>query len=426
MSSPYKTFAIKTFGCKVNFADSSMITQGLVEYGLSCVDIKEIADIYIINTCSVTENADKKANQFIKSLNMKSPLSKIIITGCYAQLNSEKISQQEGVDLVIGMEDKLNIEKYLFKNLGRNIVRKNIDETSEFNISYSLSERTRSFIKIQDGCDYSCTYCTIPNARGKSRSGTIDNILNKINFILNSGIKEIVLSGINVGDFGSNDEDLYMLLLELEKLNKLHRYRISSIEPNLLNNNIINVFSKSKKALPHFHIPLQSGSNKILKAMKRRYSTIDYYKLIKKINKKIPNVCIGVDVIVGFPIETLNDFMETYNFIEGLDITYLHVFSYSKRFNTEASNIESIVSNKEIIHRRKMLQKLSNDKFKYYINKNIGSKSKVLFEKKENEFYEGLTENYIRVNVKSEKELKNKIKNVKIVRNDKFVLGELI
>ena len=426
MSSPYKTFAIKTFGCKVNFADSSMITQGLIEYGLSFVDINEMADIYIINTCSVTENADKKANQFIKSLNSKAPLSKIIITGCYAQLNAKNILNQKGVDLVIGMEDKLNIEKYFFNNFSSNIIRKDIDKTKNFDISYSLSERTRSFIKIQDGCDYSCSYCTIPNARGKSRSGTIENVLNKINLILDSGIKEIVLSGINLGDFGSSNEDLYLLLLELEKLDRLRRYRMSSIEPNLLNDDVINIFSRSKKALPHFHIPLQSGSDKVLKSMKRRYTAEDYYKLINKISLKIPNICIGVDVIVGFPIESIDDFMETYNFIENLNISYLHVFSYSKRFNTEASNIQSIVSKEEIIYRRKLLQKLSNEKYQNYINNNIGQKSKVLFEKKEDGFFEGLTENYIRVNVKSDKELKNEIKNVKIVKNDEYVLGELV
>ena len=426
MSSPYKTFAIKTFGCKVNFADSSMITQGLIEYGLSLVDINEIADIYIINTCSVTANADKKANQFIKSLNSKVPLSKIVITGCYAQLNAKNISHQKGVDLVIGMEDKLNIEKYFFNNLRSNIVRQNIDKTKNFDISYSLSERTRSFIKIQDGCDYFCSYCTIPDARGKSRSGTIENVLNKMNLILDSGVKEIVLSGINVGDFGSNDENLYLLLLELEKLDRLQRYRISSIEPNLLNDDVINIFSRSKKALPHFHIPLQSGSDKVLKSMKRRYTAKDYYKLINKISLKIPNICIGVDVIVGFPSESIDDFMETYNLIENLNISYLHVFSYSERFNTEASNIQSVVSKKEIIYRRKLLQKLSNEKHQNYINNNIGLESKVLFEKKEDGFFEGLTENYIRINVKTDKKLKNVIKNVKIVKNDKYVLGELI
>ena len=426
MSSPYKTFAIKTFGCKVNFADSSMITQELIDYGLSCVDEKDIADIYIINTCSVTENADKKANQFIKSLHLKAPLSKIIVTGCYAQLNPKEIANKKGVDLVVGMEDKLNVDKYIFENLDNKIIRYDIKKTEDFNISYSLSERTRSFLKIQDGCNYTCTYCTIPKARGKSRSGNINDVLKKIKLILDSGIKEIVLSGINVGDFGTNDESLLQLLYELEKIDKLQRYRISSIEPNLLNNQIINLYSKSKKALPHFHIPLQSGSDKILKKMKRRYTTKDYFELVENINLKIPNICIGVDVIVGFPTETMDNFIETYNFIDSLDISYLHVFSYSKRFDTKASQIPSIVSKKEVIYRRKILQKLSNEKYQAYIDKNIGKKSRVLFEKKENGYFEGLTENYIRVNVKSEENLKNKIKNVKIVENNQYVFGELV
>ena len=425
MGSPYKTFAIKTFGCKVNFADSSTISRNLVDYGLSCIDFNEIADIYIINTCSVTENADKKANHCIKQLFSKAPSSKIILTGCYAQLDPQNIIKKNGVDTVIGMEEKLNIEKYLTNN-NQDIITNDIRKIKNFNITYSLSERTRSFVKIQDGCDYNCTYCTIPNARGKSRSSSIIKTIKSIDCILEKGIQEIVLSGINVGDFGIKNESLYQLLFELEKKEKLKRYRISSIEPNLLNDKIIRLVSNSNKCLPHFHIPLQSGSDKILRDMKRRYNVEDYINLITKINYSIPNICIGVDVIVGFPSETKYDFEQTYTLLEKLNVSYLHVFSYSKRYNTEAVHFRSLINKKDVLDRRRKLQILSNKKFKNYIDSNIGKEFYVLFEKYENGLLEGLTENYIRVHVNSKVNYKNKIKKVKIIKNDEFVFGELI
>jgi len=424
MSSPYKTFSIHSFGCKVNFADGAMISTKLIEKGLSLVTGNTIADICIVNTCSVTENADNKANKFIKSINLNSPLSKIIVTGCYAQLEPEKISSMPGVNLVVGMKDKFNIDKFISINdKPDNLLHTDIEDIDNFEISYSTNERTRSFLKIQDGCNYNCSYCTIPNARGVSRSASIKETIEKIKIIANTGIKEIVLSGINVGDYSSGKENLYNLLMEIEKIEKLKRYRISSIEPNLLNDKIIKLISKSNKALPHFHVPLQSGSNKVLKDMKRRYNANDYKELIIKLNNIIPNVCIGADVIVGFPTESDDDFMETYNLIEQLNISYLHIFSYSKRSNTEASNISSIVNGNDIIYRRKMLQKLSSVKFNKHINNNLNQIKEVLFEDFDNGVVSGLTDNYIRVYVKSGIPLKNKIKKVKLTEYNENVMG---
>ena len=352
MSSPYLKFAYHTFGCKVNFADSCMISRQLIEQGLSQVSINEEADIYILNTCSVTENADKKAQKFIKKLNIKYPESKIVVTGCYAELKPLEISKIKGVSKVIGLNDKFNIEEY-YNLISENNISKEITNTKDFQISYSLSERVRAFIKIQDGCDYICSYCTIPKARGKSRSGKVTEIINVIKDLVDNGIKEIILSGINIGDFGKgNNESLLDLLKEIELIKDLERYRISSIEPNLLNDKIINFLSKSKKALPHLHIPLQSGSEKVLKNMRRRYSAEDYKVLINKLNKIIPNICIGVDIIVGYPTETEENFLETFKLINDLDISYLHVFSYSDRDSTYANSLIKKVSSKEKKYRR--------------------------------------------------------------------------
>ncbi len=425
MSSPYKTFSIQSFGCKVNFADSSFISSKLIENGLSLVKESDIADIYILNTCSVTENADKKANKYIKYINAKSPSSRIIVTGCYAQLKADEISALPGVDAVIGMESKFDIEKYIESHSSSIVYRSEISNSERFDISYSLNERTRSFVKIQDGCNYTCSYCTIPNARGKSRSQSIEKTLDNIKGIVKSGVKEIILSGINVGDFGIDNENLYQLLLELEKIKELERYRISSIEPNLLSDEIIDLISVSNKILPHLHIPLQSGSDKILKLMKRRYNSKYYFNLIDKIVKKIPNICIGVDVIVGFPNENHEDFIKTYNLLNDLKVSYLHVFSYSERKNTEAEKIKEKVSKNEIVQRRKKLQELSNSKNKNYIFENLNTFQNVLFENYENGYLSGLTENYIRVYVKSEKNHKNKIKKVKLIKNTDFVYGEM-
>ena len=426
MSSPYLKFAYHTFGCKVNFADSCLISRELIKEGLSQVNINDQADIYILNTCSVTENADKKAQKFIKKLNFKYPQSKIIVTGCYAQLKPKEISEIKGVSKVIGINDKFNFKEY-YNLINDNSITKKLN-TNKFQISYSLSERVRAFIKIQDGCDYICSYCTIPKARGKSRSGKIIEIINVIEELVNNGTKEIIMSGINIGDFGKgNNESLLDLLKAIELIEGLQRYRISSIEPNLLKDNIIYFLSKSKKALPHLHIPLQSGSDKVLKNMRRRYSVSYYKKLIDKLNKIIPNVCIGVDVIVGYPTEEEKNFLETYNLLSELDISYLHVFSYSDRSDTYADGLVNKVSNEDKKYRRKLLQQLSRSKFSSYINKNLNSSKRVLFENYNNGILDGLTENYIRVYSRGDKTLINQIKEVNLIKykNDD-VAGELI
>ena len=427
MSSPYLKFAYHTFGCKVNFADSCMISRQLVEQGLSQVNINEDADIFILNTCSVTENADRKAQKFIKKLNIKYPESKIVVTGCYAELKPTEISKIKGVSKVIGLNDKFNTEEY-YNLISENIITKSPTTVNDFQISYSLSERVRAFIKIQDGCDYICSYCTIPKARGKSRSGKIIEIINVIKDLVNNGIKEIILSGINIGDFGKgNNENLLDLLKEIELVKDLDRYRISSIEPNLLSDDIVDFLSKSKKALPHLHIPLQSGSEKVLKNMRRRYTAKDYKILINKLNKIIPNICIGVDIIVGYPTESKEDFLETYEFINELNVSYLHVFSYSDRASTYANSLNSKVSSEEKKYRRKLLQKLSKSKFSSYVNNNLKSSKKVLFENYNNGILDGLTENYIRVYSPGEKKFINHIKKVNLINyanND--VYGELI
>ena len=427
MSSPYLKFAYHTFGCKVNFADSCMISRELIEEGLSQVNINEEADIYILNTCSVTENADKKAQKFIKKLNLKYPESKIIVTGCYAELKPLEISKIKGVSKVIGLNDKFNIKEY-YDLINKNTLSKELSNKKGFHISYSLSERVRAFIKIQDGCDYICSYCTIPKARGKSRSGKVIEIIDVIKNLVDNGTKEIILSGINIGDFGKgNNENLLDLLKEIELIENLDRYRISSIEPNLLNDKIINFLSKSKKALPHLHIPLQSGSQDILKNMRRRYNIEDYKILISKLNKIIPNICIGVDVIVGYPNETEKQFLETYELINELDISYLHVFSYSDRDNTFANGLENKVPSKVKQYRRKLLQQLSKNKFSSYIDKNLNSSKKVLFENYNDGILDGLTENYIRVYSPGEKKFINHIKEVNLINNaNNDVYGELI
>tara|TARA_B100000965_G_scaffold110687_1_gene91397 strand:+ start:1645 stop:2922 length:1278 start_codon:yes stop_codon:yes gene_type:complete len=424
MSSPYQRFAYHTFGCKVNFADSCTIARKLIDKGLTEVSIDRDAEIYIINTCSVTENADKKAENFIRKLNQRSPESKIIVTGCYAQLNPEKIKEIPGVSKVINASNKFNINAYLDHSL------ENLDpiiSVDNFSLTYSINERIRAFVKVQDGCDYVCSYCTIPMARGKSRSGSIKSIISSVKDIVSTGTKEIILSGINVGDFGkNNDENLFDLLNELENIDNLNRYRISSIEPNLLNDSIVEIISKSKKAVPHLHIPLQSGNDKILKNMKRRYSVADYNILIEKLNKHIKGVCIGVDVIVGYPNESEDDFIKTYNFLNKIDISYLHVFSYSDRKNTFSYNIKNKISRDTIVRRRKLLQQLSKEKFNNYINKNLNLTKTVLFENYHNGIIDGLTDNYIRVYVPGDKKLVNTLKNVKLVKNDINVYGELI
>ena len=426
MSSPYKTFSYYTFGCKVNFADSCIISKQLVDKGLSEVKIDDNADIYIVNTCSVTENANKKAEKFINKLHKKSPYSKIIVTGCFAQLDPDRIYKIPGVSYVVSAENKFNIDYYLDFDSKENIIN-DISQVNDFNISYSTNERTRAFLKIQDGCDYICSYCTIPMARGKSRSESIQNTILKIKEITRKGINEIVLCGINVGDFGiNNNESLLDLLIALEEVEHLKRYRISSIEPNLLNEELINFISNSTKALPHLHIPLQSGSDTVLKSMKRRYKTKDYKNLINIINNSISNICIGVDVIVGYPNESEKLFNETYSFLKELEISYLHVFSYSDRENTLSEKMNSIVKVEDKIRRRKLLQKLSDIKYNKFINQNVSQVKEVLFENYNEGFIDGFSDNYIRVYAKGDIQLLNSIKKVKILKNDTNTYGQII
>ena len=417
MGTPYKTFSYHTFGCKVNFADSSYIARQVIEKGLSQVSIDDYADICLINTCSVTEKADNKAKKMIRAIHNKFPETKIVVFGCYAQLKPKEISKLDGVVSVISTENKFNISDIIYENkLDDSYSISDINDIHKFNISYSLSERVRAFIKVQDGCDYNCSYCTIPNARGSSRSFNVKDTIKELDNIISDGTKEIVLSGINIGDFGKeHNESLYDLLVEIESLNDLHRYRISSIEPNLLTDEIIELISKSDKAMPHLHIPLQSGSDKVLKFMKRRYSLDDYISVVNKVSDKISDVCIGVDVIVGFPGETDEDFNMTYTLLEKLDISYLHVFTYSERDNTSSQKISFKIDPSIKSIRRDKLKKLSAIKYRRFIDRNINRKLNILFEKYTDGILSGWTDNYIRVNVESKKNYTNQIKKVKLM-----------
>ena len=423
MSSPYKTFTTYTFGCKVNFADTSIISKSIIDQGYSYVSLDDNPDICIINTCTVTENADNKAKKMINKISLANPNCNIIVTGCYAQLKPEEISKMSNVKYVVGLEDKFNISEFLEKTDNNSkIINREIEN---FNISYSSDERTRSFVKIQDGCGYTCSYCTIPEARGKSRSLNVDSTIKTIIHIVESGVKEIILSGINVGDFGSNyNENLKDLLVEIENIDDLQRYRISSIEPNLISDGLIDIIASSTKALPHFHIPMQSGSDNILRKMKRRYNSSQYKQIINNILTKVKNVSIGADVIVGFPSESEDDFNQTCELINKIDLSYLHVFPYSERANTQALNIYPKIERKEKIRRRNILMSISNEKNKKFINNNIGNNFNVLFESKVGEYWTGLTENYIRTYVKEENCLKNKIKKIKLVSLDDLAIGE--
>jgi len=419
MGTPYKTFSYHTFGCKVNFADSSYIARQVIDKGLSQVSIDDYADICLINTCSVTEKADSKAKKMIRTIHDKFPETKIVVFGCYAQLKPEEISELDGVVSVISTENKFNISDIIYDDeLSNQYSISDINDIQKFNISYSLSERIRAFIKVQDGCDYNCSYCTIPNARGASRSFNVKNTIRELDNIISNGTKEVVLSGINIGDFGKqHNETLFDLLLEIESLDDLQRYRISSIEPNLLTDDIINLISKSSKAMPHLHIPMQSGSDKILKFMKRKYSLNDYISVINKVSNKISDVCIGVDVIVGFPGETDEDFNMTYSLLEKLNISYLHVFTYSDRDNTVSQKISAKINPSVKAMRRDKLKRLSYQKYQKFVNKNIDRELNILFEKYSDGILSGWTENYIRVNVESEKNYTNQIKAIKLMNN---------
>ncbi|MFP8895327.1 tRNA (N(6)-L-threonylcarbamoyladenosine(37)-C(2))-methylthiotransferase MtaB [Chryseobacterium cucumeris] len=409
MSTFHRTAAFHTLGCKLNFAETSTIARQLTDAGYDKVSFDEKANVYVINTCSVTENADRECKLHVKRAMKANPEGLVVIVGCYAQLKPEEISQIEGVDLVLGAKEKFNILSYLDdleKSENEGVVHScEIEETDFFIGSYSIGDRTRAFLKVQDGCDYKCTYCTIPLARGISRSDTIENVLRNATEIAAKDIKEIVLTGVNIGDYGKGEfgnkkhEHTFLdLISELDKVEGIERIRISSIEPNLLKDESIELVSKSKSFVPHFHIPLQSGSDDLLKRMKRRYLTKLYNDRVNKIREVMPDAAIGVDVIVGFPGETEERFMETYNFLNELPITYLHVFTYSERENTEAAAMDGVVPVAERKKRNKMLRILSEKKKMAFYQTQLGKTLPVLWEheNKDGKMF-GFTENYVRV-----------------------------
>ena len=421
--------ALSTLGCKLNFSETSSISINLEKNNFKVVPFNQYADAYIINTCSVTENADNKFKVFVNKALKINPNAFVAAIGCYAQLKPEELLSVRGVDLVLGASEKFNIVEYLqnidqdFSKLNHSCNINNIDSFIE---TYSINSRTRAFLKVQDGCDYKCSFCTIPLARGKSRSNTIENVVKNVNEIISNGVREIVLTGINLGDFGKSqsgnikaNEDFLELIKILDKIDGVGRYRVSSIEPNLLTDEIISFISNSKRFVPHFHIPLQSGSDEILKKMRRRYKTDLYESRVDLIRKLMPNASIGVDVIVGFPGETDEMFLETYDFIKKLDISYLHVFSYSERENTKAVELNGVVTKKTRNKRSKLLRLLSASKKTSFYKKNIGSDYNVLFESEnKNGLIEGYTENYIRVRKDWNKNLVGKIRKVKIEKVD--------
>jgi len=417
--------AFYTLGCKLNFSETSTIARQFNQEGFDRVNFESVADIYVINTCSVTENADKRFKTIVKQCLNKNDKAFIIAIGCYAQLKPETLAAIDGVDLVLGATEKFKITHYLndlTKNDMGTIHACEIEEANIYQGAYSFGDRTRAFLKVQDGCDYKCTYCTIPLARGISRSDTLKNVILNTKTIATKGIKEIVLTGVNIGDYGKgefgdkNHENTFLDLVKaLDKIKGINRFRISSIEPNLLKNETINFVAKSKSFVPHFHIPLQSGSNTLLKLMKRRYKREVYVDRVKQIKKLMPNACIGVDVIVGFPGETDELFLETYNFLNGLDISYLHVFTYSERPNTEAILMDGIVP-KNIRHKRsKMLRGLSVKKRRAFYESQLGNTLNVLFESdNKNGYMHGFTENYVKVKTPFNVNLINTVKSVKL------------
>lgn len=420
-----KTVAFHTLGCKLNYSETSSISRMMENEGFVKKEFTEQADVYVINTCSVTDNADKECRQLVRRIQRKAPESIVVITGCYAQLKPKEIAEIPGVDLVLGAAEKFNITKHIkeiAKGDSAKICSCDIEAVSGFNTSFSLGDRTRTFLKVQDGCDYNCSFCTIPMARGKSRSDSIANVIKSAEKLAAEGAKEIVLTGINLGDFGkgpdgqapvsinNREENFFSLIKELDHVNGIERYRISSIEPNLLTNEIVEFVANSKKFMPHFHIPLQSGSNKILGLMRRRYKRELYAERVGLIKTLMPHCAIGVDVIVGFPGETDAAFKETYDFLHGLDISYLHVFTYSERDNTHALTLNPVVPVNIRHERNKALRNLSYMKMQYFEAQHAEQTRKVLFENhNKNGMMEGYTDNYIRVSVPYTSEWENNI-----------------
>lgn len=419
-----KKVAFYTLGCKLNFSETSTIGRLFTDAGYAVVDFTDAADVYVINTCSVTEHADKKCRKVVKEALKYAPHAYITIVGCYAQLKPAEIAEIEGVDMVLGAAEKFRIVEYisdLTKQPKAVVHQQNIEKVNHnFIAAYSIGDRTRTFLKVQDGCDYPCTYCTIPLARGGSRSDTIANVLDRARQIAESGVKEIVLTGVNLGDFGirngEREDKFFDLVKALDEVEGIERIRISSIEPNLLSNEIIEFVAVSKRFVPHFHIPLQSGSNKILGLMRRRYQRELYTERVAKIKAVMPGCCIGVDVIVGFPGETREDFLETYQFLNELDVSYLHVFTYSEREQTAAAEMKGRVAGSSRAERSKMLHILSDKKRRAFYQSQIGTIAEVLFEDDQKSgFMHGFTRNYVKVKAKYDPVMVNEIKTVSLV-----------
>ncbi|MCP4051691.1 MAG: tRNA (N(6)-L-threonylcarbamoyladenosine(37)-C(2))-methylthiotransferase MtaB [Mesoflavibacter sp.] len=424
-----KKVGFYTLGCKLNFSETSTIARSFKDEGFERVDFNDQADIYVINTCSVTENADKRFKTIVKQAQKANPEAFIAAVGCYAQLKPQELADVNGVDLVLGATEKFKITDYL-NDLSKNdfgeVHSCEIEEADFYVGSYSIGDRTRAFLKVQDGCDYKCTYCTIPLARGISRSDTLENVLKNAKEISERNIKEIVLTGVNIGDYGKgefgnkkHEHTFYELVQALDEVEGIERLRISSIEPNLLKNETIDFVAQSKTFVPHFHIPLQSGSNDMLKKMRRRYLRELYVDRVEQIKKVMPHACIGVDVIVGFPSETDEHFLETYNFLNELDISYLHVFTYSERENTVAATMDGVVPKKVRSKRSKMLRGLSVKKRRAFYESQIGTKRTVLFESENKEGYiHGFTENYVKVKAPWNPELVNTLHQVQLTKID--------
>jgi len=436
---PQKKVAFYTLGCKLNFSETATITRKFQQEGFQRVDFDQRADIYVINTCSVTENADKQFKQIVKKALKTNDRAFIAAVGCYAQLKPEKLAEIDGVDLVLGATEKFKITDYLndlTKNDFTEIYSCEIEKADFYVGSYSTNDRTRAFLKIQDGCDYKCTYCTIPQARGISRSDTLENVLEKARKITQQNIKEIVLTGVNIGDYGKGEfgnkkhqHTFFELVQELDKVEGIERLRISSIEPNLLKDETIDFVAQSKCFVPHFHIPLQSGSNYILKKMRRRYLRELYTERVAKIRKVMPDACIGVDVIVGFPYETEEYFLETYNFLADLDISYLHVFTYSERENTLAATMSEIIPMNIRNKRSKMLRGLSAKKRRAFYESQIGKTKTVLFENQNHQGYiHGFTENYVKIKMPWNPYFANTLQTVKLntIDEDGLVRAEIL
>lgn len=426
-----RSVAFHTLGCKLNFSETSSLSRILEKEGFEKKEFDDLADVYVINTCSVTDNADKECRQIVRRIQRKAPESLVVITGCYAQLKPKEIAEIPGVDLVLGAAEKFNIAEHireLAKGDSAKICSCDVDEVTGFHSSWSVNDRTRTFLKVQDGCDYNCSFCTIPMARGKSRSDTIANVIKNAGELAAGGVKEIVLTGVNLGDFGKGrdgagapvsisgrEENFFELVKELENVAGIQRYRISSIEPNLLSNEIIEFVASSDKFMPHFHIPLQSGSNNILGAMRRRYKRELYAERVGLIKKLMPHCAVGVDVIVGFPGETDGEFKETFDFLHALDISYLHVFTYSERDNTHALSLTPVVPMNVRHERNKTLRNLSYMKMQYFTGRHAGQTRKVLFEDhNKNGMMEGYTDNYIRISTPYRAEWANEIVEWKI------------